>query len=336
MLAIVACTLLLGLAALGWLVVVFPDTRPTRAGRVTALQIETSTTIDDVAQALGRAQLIDQPSLFSLYARVLGANKLREGRVLVSDAMNVRQLLARVALGLGQTELRITIPEGWNRFEIADRLNEWGVCEREPFLGAPRDAEGFLFRDTYLLLDRSRPEDIAAKLSATARERLAKLTRDEAEALARLRAELGFELRDVVTLASIVEKEARAKDEQAIIAGVFLNRLRDPAFSPKRLQADPTTAYGCVVNPALESCEGFDGRRVTRRMTSDAQNAYNTYRIERLPPGPIANPGLSALRAVLRPAQHDYFYFVARGDGRHEFSRDLATHNTAVQQSRGR
>jgi UPF0755 protein len=118
-----------------------------------------------------------------------------------------------------------------------------------------------------------------------------------------------------------------------VIAGVFLNRLRDPSFHPKRLQADPTVAYGCLLQPELVSCLGFDGKRVTRSMTADPQNLYNTYRIEGLPPSPIANPGLSALRAVLHPAEHGYFYFVARGDGHHSFSASLSEHNQAVQRS---
>ena len=129
-----------------------------------------------------------------------------------------------------------------------------------------------------------------------------------------------------------MEKEARVPSEQPLIAGVFLNRLRDPAFKPKRLQADPTVAYGCVVQPNLPSCAQFDGRRVTRTMTGDPNNPYNTYRHAGLPPGPIANPGLGALRAVLAPAVHDYLYFVASGAGAHAFSRTLADHNEASEQ----
>ena len=146
--------------------------------------------------------------------------------------------------------------------------------------------------------------------------------------------DLGWGVPQVLTLASIVEREAAAAGEQPVIAGVFLNRLRDPAFSPKRLQADPTVAYGCMVMPQLPSCAQFDGRQVTRTMLVDPTNPYNTYRLDGLPPGPIANPGLSAVRAVLEPSAHDYFYFVAKGGGLHAFSHSLEDHNAAVLQRR--
>ena len=135
----------------------------------------------------------------------------------------------------------------------------------------------------------------------------------------------------MITLASIVEAEAAVAAELPVIAGVFLNRLRDPEFRPKRLQADPTVSYGCRLQPSLPSCAGFDGRRITRAMLAGADNPYNTYRHEGLPPGPVGNPGLAAVEAVLAPAEHDYLYFVARGGGRHAFSATLEEHNRAVE-----
>jgi UPF0755 protein len=173
-------------------------------------------------------------------------------------------------------------------------------------------------------------EQVIAKLTDNAQRRMNKLFATEAGALARLHDDFGYGRNEIVTLASIVEKEAHVPEEQPMIAGVFLNRLRDPNFRPKRLQADPTVAYGCLLHRELPSCAAFDGRRVTRTMTADAQNPYNTYRIEGLPPTPIANPGISALRAVLHPAEHSYLYFVARGDGHHTFSANLEAHNLAT------
>src|SRR5690606_9189799 len=138
--------------------------------------------------------------------------------------------------------------------------------------------------------------------------RFASLAEARAEALGRLSSELGFARHQVVILASIVEKEAAVDDERALIAGVFLNRLRSSTFRPlHRLQADPTVSYGCLAMPEVPSCAGFGGR-ISRAMLEDAQNAYNTYRHGGLPPGPIANPGLASLEAVLVPAEHDYLF----------------------------
>jgi UPF0755 protein len=336
------------LVGLGWLVVVYPAEPGAHRGKTANLVIEASSSVEDVASMLHAQGLVAQPRVFAWYARVLGAApRLRRGHVLVTDAMSVRELLQRIARGFGSTELSITVPEGFNRFDIADRLALWGVCERDAFLQATQDhallaqldasapsAEGYLFPDTYRVRDESDASVVARKMLDNGHARLSRLLDGEAAAFARLHDELGLDLHGLVTLASIVEKEAHAASEQAIIAGVFWNRLRDPAFKPKRLQADPTVAYGCLALPVLASCQGFDGRRVTRTMTADPENPYNTYRLDGLPRGPVSNPGLGALRAVLHPAAHDYFYFVARGDGRHDFSATLAEHNQAVQSHR--
>jgi UPF0755 protein len=169
------------------------------------------------------------------------------------------------------------------------------------------------------------------RLVRNVRRRLAPVLAEHQSTLDALRAELGWGAHQVLTLSSIVEKEARLAAERPVIAGVFLNRLRDPSFKPKRLQADPTVSYGCLVAPALASCAAAANRQITRAMLADGDNPYNTYRREGLPPGPIANPGLAAVRAVLAPAAHDYLYFVARGDGAHTFSRNLDDHHVATE-----
>jgi UPF0755 protein len=345
-LALLAAGALAGLLGFAWLVVMYPN-RPveTRASRTVAVVLDAQSTLHSVARELARDGLVAQPDVFALYARVLGAReRLRVGRILVTSQMSARQLLQRLATGYGSTPLLITIPEGWNRFDVADRIADWGICTREEFLRAVQAAEpvrtlderadsseGYLFPDTYWLRDQMTPAQLVERFTDNARKRLATLLQSEAPAFAQLHDEFGFGLHEVVVLASIVEKEAHAPSEQPLIAGVFLNRLRSPDFHPKRLQADPTVAYGCLLMNTLASCAGFDGKHVTRVMTADPQNLYNTYRFEGLPRAPIANPGISALRAVLRPAKHDYFYFVARGDGQHSFSANLQAHILAVQ-----
>jgi len=333
------------IAGLAWLVVVYP-TRPPAPGqaRTVALQLVPGTDLGGVARQLAEAKLIDHAAIFALYARVLGAEqRLKQGKILVTSQMNVRQLLQRTAYGFGATPVLVTIPEGYNSFDIAQRLAEWGFGDPQAFLqstahdskaagGTASETviEGYLFPDTYWLRDDLRPEQVIARLTDNAERRMNKLLAGEAPAREQLAREFGFGLREIVILASIVEKEAHVREEQPMIAGVFLNRLRNPRFRPKRLQADPTVAYGCLLHKDLPSCAGFDGKHVTRTMTADPLNPYNTYRIEGLPPTPIANPGLSALHAVLHPSEHGYLYFVARGDGRHTFSVDLDAHNQAT------
>ncbi|MDD9967260.1 MAG: endolytic transglycosylase MltG [Myxococcales bacterium] len=342
-----AASLLTAVAVTGgltWLVVVYPAQAGPGKGRVRAVELAPGGGVADLQRAVGAYQLVRRPRVFGLYMRVLGAGgRLRTGTVLVRDDMSPRQLLQRFGRGYGATELRITFPEGLSRFGVADRLARWGVCGRADFLSATTDAdllsdlgiqadsaEGYLFPDTYRIRDDARPAALVRRMVRHGRAQLDALLSREGDGLSRLHAELGFGRHELLTLASIVEKEAAKPDERPVIAGVFLNRLTDPTFRPKRLQADPTVAYGCTRDATLPSCERFDGRRVTRRMTSDPDNPYNTYRHAGLPPGPIANPGLLSVAAVLRPDDHRYLYFVARGAGRHTFSETLDEHNAAV------
>ncbi len=334
-------------SALGWLVIVYPDGTAPGSGNQVAIEVESDSELDAVSLRLARAGLIEQPWLWSLYAQALGAQgKLRVGTVMLTDDMTARQMLQRLARGFGSAEIRVMIPEGFNRFDIAARLERWGVCDADAFVVASADpallatleidttsVEGYLFPDTYVLRSDMPASKVMGRLVANARRRLLPLVDAESAALAGLRQELGWGLHEVLIMASIVEREAAVSSEQPTIAGVFLNRLRSGDFKPKRLQADPTVAYGCLGGrwaPVAPSCRSFDGRRVTRAMTADAANPYNTYRIEGLPPGPISNPGLGAIKAVLHPAEHGYFYFVASGAGRHTFSATLSEHNTAA------
>src|SRR5262249_12349151 len=138
---------------------------------------------------------------------------------------------------------------------------------------------------------------------------------------------------EIVTLASMVEKEAAVDEERPLVASVFFNRLRDPAFTPKRLQSDPTSAYGCLTVPDIGSCRSYAGR-VTPEMNADDTNPYSTYRHDGRPPGPIANPGEKSILAVLAPAESRFLYFVARGEGRHTFSETYAQHSEAIRHGR--
>ena len=335
--------MLLGVtAAFGYVVVGFAAKPGPGGGKANAFVLREVDDLAAVSERLFRAGLLAQPRMFNLYLHLLGAsNRLRQGTVMLRDNMTPRQLLQRIATGYGSTVIRVTIPEGFDRFDISQRLAQWDIVDGRAFLAATKDAkllsslgisaasaEGYLFPDTYQLQDQSEPRVVLEKLVRTAQSRVHKLVSNQA-APAWLQP-LNFDERDILTLASIVEKEAAAPAEQPIIAGVFINRLLDPDFSPRRLQADPTVAYGCRETPELSSCADFDGKHVLPSMLRDPSNVYNTYRHDGLPPGPICNPGLAAIRAVLSPARHHYFYFVAAGQGRHRFSETLMDHNQAI------
>jgi UPF0755 protein len=272
------------------------------------------------------------------YLTLLGAAvELEPGEHLLNDGLSPRKLVQRLARLRGRDAARVTIPEGFQHVQIAERLQQLEICSAAEFRRAVQsaDAEGFLFPATYELHVDSNPDKLVAMLVRETQKRLDRLRRQYPGAFERLQREQGWGEREIVTLASIVEKEAAEPEERPTIASVFFNRLLDPTFSPRQmLQSDPTAAYGCVVAPErVPTCATFDGR-VTPEMLRDSANAYNTYRRPGLPPGPIANPGESAIAAVLSPAKTPYLFFVAKGGGRHVFSRTFDEHNAAIERAR--
>lgn len=335
-----------------YLLGVYPRRALPGQGEPVRYSIPRGATASRVAADLGRLGVIDRPFFFAAYLRLEGASgAFREGRtVLLPFGSTPQQLARRVATGLGAIVARVTIPEGFDERDVALRLEAAQLGTAEDFLRAMHDPvalralsihgpsiEGYLFPDTYEFRDDQEPVAILGLMVENHRQKTDDLfdeSRDELDALHR---DLGFTRRDVVVLASIVEKEAAVADERATIAGVFVNRLRSSTFLPlHRLQSDPTVSYGCRAEPELApSCAEFDGR-ITRAMLDDSANRYNTYRHAGLTPGPIANPGLAAIDAVLHYGHHEYLYFVARGGRRHTFSATLEQHNDAVGDSRER
>jgi len=296
-----------------------------------------------LADRLEQAGIIRSASAFAWYLRFTGS-RASPGRHLLRDDLSPRELVQRLTRSVARPAVRVTIPEGYNHRQIADRLAELEVCLAPDFVAAVFDArllaelklrgpsaEGLLFPATYDLLVDSDAAAIVRTLVAEARKRLARLEAKRPGALAALAQRDGFDEHDVFTLASIVEREAADPAEHVLIASVFMNRLHDPDFRPLRmLESDPTAAYGCLVEPDVAtSCAGFRGQ-VTPALLRDPQNRYNTYRHAGLPPGPISNPGESALAAVLSPAVSDYLYFVAAGHGKHTFSKTFDEHKRAM------
>lgn len=294
---------------------------------------------------LAAAGLTANPRLLGAYLRVFAPSALVPGRHVISGNLSSRELAKRLARAAGRATAHVVIPEGFNHVQLSERLATLGVCDAEDFRSAVRDAdyarqlgvpadtsEGYLYPATYELLADSAPRATVAVLVGEAIRRLEKLVAERRAEVLRRQQEHGLTTHDVVTLASIIEKEAAKADEKPIIASVFLNRLADPSFKPLRmLQSDPTASYGCLVqSPPPSSCRAG---RPTPAMLRDASNRYNTYRHPGLPPGPISSPGEAAILAVLAPAQTDYLYFVTQGGGRHRFSRTFSEHRGAIEQS---
>ena len=214
----------------------------------------------------------------------------------------------------------MTIPEGFTSAQIAELLGKKGLVEKGEFLLLTGDQdlvrrygiagaglEGYLYPDTYRFYRGMTALSVVDVMVKRFKEVTAPFV-ERAE-------QLGMAFEDIVALASIVEKETGLAEERPVIASVFLNRLKRGI----RLESDPTVIYGLT---------GFNGN-LTRKDLSKP-TPYNTYLIPGLPPGPIANPGLDAIKAVLFPAKTNYLYFVSKNDGSHYFSRTLAEHNRAV------
>ena len=312
----------LGLAGFGlWLWSYAVTPMPMREGANLHVLIPPKTSLAGIQNILAENGVIPPGRGFYFLARVSRlSQRLQAGEYLFSPGQTPDQILRVLAAG-STVRWSVTIPEGANIYQLADILAEGGWGERDLFLELVRDPdilarhgvraaslEGYLFPDTYQLLRGQNPREIIGLMVERGRQVRQELgdLRDNA---------LGLSPHEVLTLASIVEKETAAPEERPLIAQVFLNRLQQSM----RLQTDPTVIYGLA---------DFDGNLTRKDL--ETPSPYNTYLINGLPPGPIANPGRAAPAAVLHPASESYLYFVSKNDGTHYFSRDLAEHNRAV------
>ncbi len=266
--------------------------------------------LDIIAKHLKSAGVIDQPLVFKLGVRLVeAARHLKAGEFLFPAAISMHD--AAKLLVEGKTVVhRLTVPEGMTSREVYEL-----IAATEALRGVPDSAalEGTLLPETYHFAR----DESAAKLQ----QRMQQAMNSALEEFFPQRVE-GLPIStpaEAVILASIVEKETAIASERPLVAGVFLNRLR----KGMRLQSDPTVVYGITMGTAPL------GRKLTRGDLKIA-TPYNTYVIKGLPPGPIANPGRAAIKAVLNPAQTDFLYFVADGSGGHAFAKTLREHNNNV------
>jgi UPF0755 protein len=335
--ALAAITLLFG----------YGSAHPTTGSNV---EVDWPAGLDSVgaAKKLEELGLVDDAGTMAIFLRATGgvADFVAGPHLLFRGATpwDLRRMLSRSLL---RGSAKVTFPEGFTRFDMGARLEKLHIVGRASFLTATGDqallaelgikgkdgpaesAEGYLFPATYSFDLDSEPRDVVRKLVAELEKRWsnaagAKTTLDG------LAGSLGFTRYELLTLASLVEKEAVMDDERPIIASVFLNRLSDPKFTPKKLQSDPSSSYGCLSMAAeIPACSEFKGKP-THAINLDPKNRWSTYVREGLPPGPIANAGIKSIEAALAPMTTRFFYFVAVGGGRHAFSETLEQHNAAV------
>ncbi len=277
--------------------------------------------IGDVARGLVAQGVLRSPLLFVAWARITGRDhQVHWGEFRIAEPLSPRELLERL-VGPPDSLHAVTIPEGRTAEEVVSLLVAAGLGSEETFQalladphflaseGLPSEgAEGYLFPDTYSFPLATPPERVLGIMVHRFHE---VFTPEMAERAARL----GLTPHQAVTLASLVEEETARPEERPLVAAVFLNRLK----RGMPLQADPTVLYGRQT-----------GDRHLTRADLAHPSPYNTYTTLGLPPTPIANPGRAALEAAVNPAEVPYLYFVARGDGSHEFNVDLAQHNAAV------
>ena len=298
-----------------------------------------------IGHALSSRGVIDHPSWFRFYATERGdAQKVRPGQYTFTAAMSPSAILDALIAGVPEEEIAVTLPEGKNFLEIAALLEDAGVCPHDEFekaardpsllrqLGVPGDSfEGYLFPDRYQFRPATPAAKVIARLVKHGKDVYSELLNEHKSGVAALQKTYDFGDREIILMASLVEKETADPAERPRIAGVFLNRLHLPTFVPHLLQTDPTIVYGCTapVNLSL-ACRKYEGR-IRKIHLEDRDNPYNTYTHEGLPPGPICNPGRAALISVMQPDATPYLYFVSRNDGTHYFSKTRAEHEAAVE-----
>ena len=286
------------------------------------VEIKRGSSFYAAANSLREKGVINSVRLFRIYAGLDGfQSKIRAGEYLVTPAMTAREIA--VALVSGDVlRHKITIPEGYNLYQIADLLEEKGIVMKKAFIEKVFDRqlmssmdvegvsfEGYLYPETYFFTKNMKAKDVISRMREGSRDKFTRKLEERSK-------EIGLTPHEVLILASIIEKETGNPDERPLISAVFHNRLK----KEMRLQTDPTVIYGII--------ETYDGN--IRKKDLLKKTPYNTYRISGLPLGPIANPGIDSIMAALYPADVGYIYFVSMNNGSHIFSRTLKEHNKGV------
>lgn len=300
-------------------------TRPVKIQKDTEVYIPKGASFSLIASIFKEKGIIKDEQVFIITGKMLGIEKrARAGYYLITKEMRGIDVVKKLLKGR-IIEYTLTVVEGDSLYEIADKLGNinpefkkeiWKFASDKKFLESLNikspTIEGYLFPSTYIIPKGMSLEDILTMM-------VKKFWQVYNEKLIEKTKAMRWTVGEVLTLASIIEKEAKTDEEKPLISAVYHNRLK----LGMPLQADPTTIYGVK--------RFKDG--VTKKDLKN-KTPYNTYIIKGLPPGPIASPGLKSILAALYPAKVPYLYFVSRGDGTHEFSADYKTHLSAINQIR--
>ncbi len=297
---------------------------PSKSGYV---HVRSDMTAGDVAEEMYNGGYIASPVWFRAAAQMTGqAEQLKEGEYSIDSTMSVQQILAKLTSGKSEAA-RLVIPEGYTVWQTAKRVAAMGQISEEDFLAAANDAsllypymkgnrdvtfaaEGFLFPDTYFVPNDATAEDVVRMMLKNFDNHL------NADMKQQIAAK-NMSIYQFVTLASLVEKEAKYEEDRPRIASVFLNRLAQHM----KLQSDASISYAMGSHKAAYSIA-----------ETQYDSPYNTYMYEGLPPGPIANPGMACMNAILQAPQTPYLYFVADSDGHNYFAATYEEHMQNVQE----
>lgn len=297
---------------------------PPGPGRPVFYEVKSGTTPMAIAQELETLGIITNSKMFYWYGRLTGKlHKFKSGDYRFTTKMKPDEVMNVIISGIS-FGYPLTVPEGYNSRQIAENLDKLrpgagaeflALCGNAEFIKnlglfrqPPNHLEGFLFPDTYFITRKTPVSELIAQM--VKRYRTVFTASLEAQA-----AQMHMTEFEVVTLASVVEKETGVAEERPLVASVFHNRLK----KRMKLQSDPTVVYGLV---------NYNGNITKKDLLTP--HPYNTYVIPGLPVGPIANPGKEAILATLSPATSDYLYFVSHNDGTHQFSTNYDDHRKAV------
>ncbi len=324
----------------------YPDHKHRGSGQTITVDITHGMKFPQVVAALAQAHVIDHPSWFRLYAMHRGlANKVRAGKYVLADDLSPHEVIDTLVQGAPEVEVSVTIPEGKNLREVFALYEAAGIAKADALEKVARDpvwlkkqgisgetAEGYLYPETYRFKKDADPEKVLEAMVRQHRIVYDELRGKHAKSLAKIKSDLSWGDRQIVIMASIVEKETGDEAERPKVASVFYNRLTFSSFKSKRLETDPTIRYGCTIPlEKSDACKQWDpAGRLHEIQLSDEANPYNTYRHPNLPPGPISNPGRASIEAAMEPEETEYLYFVAKNERSHVFSKTLEEHKRNV------